>query len=740
MPLRSRALCEPAIAAIEGGQRLYVALKNGVRIYTRPKGALEREISRSGVRALAFADVLLVVGGGAEIYSPTGRHVLFTFDTTSAVAGDVVNVGGVFRSIVASKRHVRYVTLSNNGSTISASRIFSFNAEKVTLHPVEPRAFLLGRQCIAVLNLLTDELSDLPIPFTPHRWTSPTLFLLSWDAVTLVVIDKVGYTFGQGGRILSWSSSPLDMVRFGKFALAIVSGNLEVWSLDTGKCFWRETTDATRLGESDQDNTALLLRPSSTSEIAIELSTADIQNILKKDADTAVSILKGQSFLRTDAPLQDLQFDLACQLFENNRYQEAFTLWSDCNPMNVIERIQPVVTIYEPTFIDTQSKSSKVSQRRQTDPLLDPLVHYLVHQRRRIKMERSPTNVAEAVDTLLFISYAKLQSPLLAPLLRVQNSCNPKIVESYLRLSEQQYLFAEFLNNNGRQKDALAMLAENHENDSVLLSYLESVEEFSTFEKYAIGPLARNPGAVESFYDSPFETAKLASFFGKVGADARALLEYRILQGDTNPETHEIYASYLDSDSLNAFLKKSSSYRPNILLERLENLSPISKALLLGRLGNHSDAIDELLSAKDYDACRQYVDETKSAAALSHFIRNLPDEELVRTINHLNPFAANAIRIMLESLPDGLPANSVKRGLVVQASSLFTGESNAGLREGLEKIHLTGISHKLATMRQQYSVIDELTVCSKCKRRLGKAVLAIQNQSTVHYGCLDSKR
>lgn len=243
-------------------------------------------------------------------------------------------------------------------------------------------------------------------------------------------------------------------------------------------------------------------------------------------------------------------------------------------------------------------------------------------------------DMAKLVDTSLFRVYMYASPSLAGSLFRLDNFCDPLVVEEKLYETARYQDLISFLQGKKLHRPALELLEkfgrgkEDPHDDSVdeslrgqkrTVSYLQQLpfEYIDLILEFAEWPVRTDPELGMQIFLADTETAEnlprervLAFLEGIYPSLAEQYLEHIIDElSDLSPEFHDrrisLYLSRLGSspesstapltkEKLEQFLKESSSYSPEKVLPRLPASQRVfheSRATVLSRLHRHRDAL-----------------------------------------------------------------------------------------------------------------------------------------------------
>ncbi|KAK4547984.1 hypothetical protein LTR36_010704 [Oleoguttula mirabilis] len=263
-------------------------------------------------------------------------------------------------------------------------------------------------------------------------------------------------------------------------------------------------------------------------------------------------------------------------------------------------------------------------------------------------------STAKLVDTTLFRAYMLALPSLAGPLFRLDNFCDPEIVQSSLYENDRYGDLIDFLHGKKLHRQALDMLAKfgKGEADNVqeipdgmrgperTVAYLKQLppELIEIVLEFARWPIDEEPDMgmqvflADSDYAEHLPRDKVLQFL----ADIDENLEIRYLEhvinelGDQSAEFHQqLVDLYLDrlksadtsagdkdqlKEKLECFLRKSNKYDKGATFRQLPTDDPTffeSRAIVLSAIGNHKQALSiYVFQIKDYAKAEEYCNRT----------------------------------------------------------------------------------------------------------------------------------
>lgn len=261
--------------------------------------------------------------------------------------------------------------------------------------------------------------------------------------------------------------------------------------------------------------------------------------------------------------------------------------------------------------------------------------------------------VAGLVDTTLFRAYMHALPSLAGPLFRLDNFCDPQVVEEKLYESGRYQDLIDFLYGKKLHREALELLEKFGKNEAAeevmpalrgparTVGYLQQLppEMIDIILEFALWPLQTNPEMGMEVFVADTENAeslprdRVLSFLSPLDHKlAMQYLEHIINElNDGTPEFHQdLVDEYLEKvkshkyaegespeqyrNKLEDFLRKSSKYNKVKTFKQLPVEDPDlyeSRAIVLSAMGNHKQALSiYVFQVKDFAKAEDYCNRT----------------------------------------------------------------------------------------------------------------------------------
>lgn len=761
-----------AIATSE--THLYAALPGQIRVYARSDWGLERTFStgKSGIKLawVSKAKALAVIADGhCSIYSEDGRDVLLKFPTTSAAHLSASSTCVA----VLSKRRLRWTWSVPEGWT---------EIEQLAL-PERGSALSVSHTGAAVTAAVGSQILAIDLDARVVRQVAPIKngkrlgFSIASTADGCVVSAGPQLWVIKRLRIVASTvlSEPATAVYWlpERFFLVVTKSGLELRDLDTAATV---TTLPTKVLDAADK---YILTPDGISEVQLDIDVDTVLNMLKQNADLAVSLLDAV-VSSDDDRVSELRFQCAQQMLQQKNWEKAMDLFSQSQtpPSKVAPELSKVLDEYETdeTLSSTQPLSSPsstvnsaaasiasfaTSVDRFMVPAIEAFVPYLTRHRRRITIESAKNGATKdhekeltAIDNVLFRCYLLNKSSLIGALVCQPNHCDADMVLEKLSKAGRWRELVGFLKTRKMHRKALETLSKHGTSQSII-DYLEHQGEFSLVKEFAVKPLRQDPGLTKDlFFDhsSRFEPEEVYHFL--LSIDSPKLLDFLVFQiddmGSTNSQLHQDLAVfYLENGmvkQLDEFLPRSHC-NPHELLPKVPQKLYYTRALLYGKLGQHEKVIDTLVKHKDFDRVKEYCTRTcesnpaEGRVALQYLydvVSSKYPEHLVPLLNseghRLDPASTVA------KLPDNLKMNELSSFFNNQRAQIADSRTSGLLINALSKEYLSESTYSAVLAKDKRVVVTSSTTCDWCRKRLGLSVIGVFKDRVVHYGCLGALR
>ena len=250
----------------------------------------------------------------------------------------------------------------------------------------------------------------------------------------------------------------------------------------------------------------------------------------------------------------------------------------------------------------------------------------------KVDWQAELVKVAGLVDTTLFRAYMQALPSLAGPLFRLDNFCDPLVVEEKLYESGRYNDLIDFLHGKRLHRDALELLEKFGRNQAAeevmtalrgparTVGYLQQLppEMIDIILQFAEWPIRTDPDKAMNVFLADTENAenlprdRVLAFLNGIESDlAVKYLEHIIDElGDSTPDFHQsLVDSYLTKlkstgieaksrdvykDKLETFLRKSTQYNKGKTFRQLPADAPDfyeSRAIVLSAMGNHKQAL-----------------------------------------------------------------------------------------------------------------------------------------------------
>jgi hypothetical protein len=338
----------------------------------------------------------------------------------------------------------------------------------------------------------------------------------------------------------------------------------------------------------------------------------------------------------TEKPLQDQELKMAVRCLSGFLVQARTRMQRYMNMDGTLKEDPPV--------LDSETGKPAFAH------LLPPSV-FEVEDKTTIDWQAELLECAKLVDTTLFRSYMLASPSLAGPLFRLDNFCDPDVVQASLYESNRYNDLIDFLHGKKLHRQALEMLTkfgkgeaegdvpEGMQGPERTVAYLkqlppdlvEVILEFSSWPVREKPQVGLEVFVADSGNAPRLPRDRVLQFLGDIDPKLQVqYLEHIINElGDQTPEFHQdLVDLYLDElkreetegdvqsqikDKLETFLRKSQHYNKAKTFRQLPAEDPTffeSRAIVLRAMGNHKQALAiYVFKLRDYDRAEQYCGE-----------------------------------------------------------------------------------------------------------------------------------
>lgn len=697
-----------------------VGRKDGTMNLYGSDGSLEKVASVGSkpvlvTRVYSGACVCYISGNACGVYDFHRRKIILSFDTTSAHTALSEPSRGVL--VVVSKRKVRWTEDLRKVHVIPTEEKLSTIAFKSSYEIICVSGGSLMR-----LDLLTGEQSAAGLPRIPSYWRTPQFSLVLVKDTIIVGVGSDVYSATESNAFSSkvtWKNgqAPKALISQEPFYLALFSDRCDLVNPEFGTVYATADVEGGELRLPPPGSA--VVDASGVIDFGYEVSIDDLENM--ENLSEAASLAARLPELKSDTSA--LQFRYAAELFEKKEISRALAIY------NSLEADDQVASLAMPLLEQPVQDNERPIRM---------VASYLAEARRKLRIRDHA--FSEVIDNALFRCYVHMHSPLVGPLLRSKNRCTEFVVRQLLPEESHWKVITEFYKSHEQHEAALKLLAAH--SDTELAAYLENLgpSEPELVLNYARDLIQRygEKFAKPLFWDERWPSSvEIFKYLREISPSmAFDYLVHRIAVGDGSPEIHELYAQQLEGDELTIFLKRSTCYRPDVLLETLTSehgtVSLPATVILYCRLGHHAEAVDTYLTANEYDAAIEYVSQHGGVFHLLNRLLAQPERQpvLIKLLNICGPPTA------LEMLPDTLKAAELGPYLIQRARESASEMQGSKITAALRYLDLGNTSVKLADSQKQFVVVEPTSMCAVCRKRLGLAVLGVRDKKAVHFGCL----
>ncbi|WOO80809.1 Vam6/Vps39-like protein [Vanrija pseudolonga] len=388
---------------------------------------------------------------------------------------------------------------------------------------------------------------------------------------------------------------------------------------------------------------------------------------------------------------------------------------------------------------------------------------------------------AQVVYTSLLKVYLVARPSLVGSLCRIENWCDVAEVEPLLRQKMRFDDLRDLYMQKQMHDKAIAMLSEQAKDEDDPLDrypptirYLQKLGPkhlqlifdsskwiFKEDPKRALQIFTADEPEVDAL-----PRTDIVAFLEKENAEsAVTYLEHLVELGDTNPDFHdklaELYLSrarqvddhekkyhhFLD------FLNSSSHYRAYRLLSKLKpEEMPEARAILLGRMGNHDEALQiYAYKLKDYAAAeaycaRVYAKKPDPRGIFLHLLKlylrpKPPQDVLIQPALSLVGRHGTRIdaREVLDLLPPLVPVKDLHDFFLRTLGESRTRRNEHRIMRGLLQARKQQVERLVVGLEVKRVRVTDQRTCPQCQKRLGQSAIAVHapRGEVTHLHCKD---
>ncbi|XP_050307701.1 vam6/Vps39-like protein isoform X3 [Anthonomus grandis grandis] len=683
---------------------------------------------------------------------------------------------------------------------------------------LSPTVICVGyRDEYALINLSDGKQTDL-FPTSSARSADPCILCISENQFALcrenqtIVVNSKGET--EKNKVLKWSETPVGLAYDAPYTLGILTDCIEVSSLEPSMSV-QTLADMPRVRHLVKAGPGLLFAASISQIWCLKgVDVAKQREILVncKEFQLALELIRisDESEKEKNAKIHEIQTVLAYDLFAKKQFAESMKefLKLKTDPYDVI-RLYPdmLPQAQQDDFVITNKDLTDKERQESIAALSDYLTAMRNHARddkatplkstttsSNNKNSKSSYQLLQIIDTTLVKCYLETKDAMVPFILR-QGFCHLGETEKVLkRMNKYNDLIILYqIKEQHRKALELLQTEKSLEEDSVekTIKYLQKLgsEHMGLILEFSEWVLKKEPEKGLSIFTSEegesLSRPRVLDTLLKDHTDlAIPYLEHVIHSWkDENPLFHNAlihqYREKILKDGpehsehtrkkLLSFLKKSSNYTAeNVLKDFPTNALLEERAIILGRLGKHDQAValyvralGDVKKAEEY--CAKIYEEGKPGSQSVYvFLINLilkpdscplsiqgvalspktaqPDLELALRLLEENAPRMNPVEV-LATLPDDIPVSRIHRFLSVALHKVLQERRKQELLKGLLYAEHLQCQELKLNLQSQHVLITELNVCPVCKKRFANqaALIRYPNGDVVHYACHKDK-
>ncbi|XP_066141377.1 vam6/Vps39-like protein [Euwallacea fornicatus] len=658
-----------------------------------------------------------------------------------------------------------------------------------------------------------NEHADL-FPTSSAKAADPCILLISDSNFALcrenqtVLVNIEGQT--EKNKSLKWSETPVYLAYDDPYTLGVLTDSVEVCSLDP--CMTVQTLpEMPKVRFLVRAKQGILFAASLSQIWCIQMVDVgkQIECLLKaKEFQLALKLIQicDESDEEKRAKIHEIQTLLAYDLFSRKQFAESMKefLKLGTDPQDVIRLYYPDMLPqtqqddFTPTNKDWTDKEIQESIAALSDYLTAMRTFAQVRESKSSsgdltkKSSKSSYQLLQIIDTVLVKCYLQTKDAMVAPILR-QNFCHLAETEKILKKMKKYNDLIILYQTKGQHRKALELLQteKSMEEESVekTVKYLQKLgsENMALILQFSEWVLKKEPEKGLKIFteDLPevenLPRPRILDTLLKEHPDlAIPYLEHIIHNWkDDNPLFHNAlihqYREKITKDGpdnsehtrkkLKSFLEKSTQYSAENVIKDFQTNSLLEeKALILGRLGKHDQAIalyvralSDINKAKEYCARIYEKGGPDSQNVYAYLITLIlkpdsfplalpgvtlspktaqPDLELALQLLEENASKVNPLEI-LTTFPNDIPVSRIHQFLSVALHKGLQERRKEQLLKGLLYAEHLQLQETKLKLQGKHVLITEMNVCPVCKKRFSNqaALIWYPNGDVVHYSC-----
>ncbi|ORY29789.1 hypothetical protein BCR39DRAFT_588162 [Naematelia encephala] len=397
--------------------------------------------------------------------------------------------------------------------------------------------------------------------------------------------------------------------------------------------------------------------------------------------------------------------------------------------------------------------------------------------------------MAQVIYTALIKVYLVARPVLVGSLCRIENWCDVEEVEGLLKAQKKFADLIDLYQGKKMHGKALGMLRElaKEEDDKLdkyppTIRYLQKLgpSELPLIFEHSKWIFQEQPTMALQIFtaDEPevesLPRTEVMQFLEQVNLNScMAYLEHIInVLGETGAEFHDKLSElYLQAsrDALKTqsdrerpaeysrfldFLNKSTSYRPYRLLNRLEeDQMPEARAILVGRMGNHEEALRiYVFRLKDYSAAEAYCGRLYAKEPDPHgifllllriYLLPAKPSDPVLLDPAISLIATHGVRLdaneVLALLPPLVTMEDVKAFFVRTLRDSHAKKNDHRVVKSLVSARKERVDRVLMGLQIKRVRVSDQRICPQCHKRLGQSAIAVHvpRGEVTHLHCKD---
>ncbi|CAG9762237.1 unnamed protein product [Ceutorhynchus assimilis] len=609
---------------------------------------------------------------------------------------------------------------------------------------------------------------------------SDSHFLLSRDEQTILV-----KTSGETNR-LKWPDSPIYLAHDEPYTLGVLTDSILVCSLEPGKAI-QALIDMPKVRLLVRAKCGIIFAASLCQIwclVAVDYAKQEEILLDAMEFELALKIIQISDECEEEkqAKVNYIRSLLAYQLFVKKQFAESMRefLKSGTDPYDVIG-------LYPDMLPQNAQDEIPINFKKLTEQELQDSILALCDYLTTIRNESGNANeLMRTIDTILVKCYLQTKDAMVGLILR-QNNCDFVEIEKLLKKMQRFDDLLTLYETKGHHKKALELLqletTLKEDNLAKTIDYLQqlgpdNIEIIFEFSEWVL--ILEPERGIEIFTADLIEVEHLPrpvvlDFLLKEHPNLVIQYLEHVIDNweEQSPSFHNtLINQYLEKisaqgnrDKLLKFLDRSTQYNTEEILKNFPDNLLEEKALILGRLGLHDQAIalyvrvlGDVELAETYCNRKYRKEDIESQNVYVYLIKLLLNPDNHKLGVTLSPKTAKpdmerALRILkdnaakidpleiLPELPNDVSVSEIHTFLTVAWQKVLRERREGELMRGLLYAQFLQSKERRMNLLNKHVLITELSVCPACKKRFSNqtALVRYPNGDVVHFACFTER-